>query len=137
MIEAVRGFLRGFSKIEETDIFNVEYLPEYATSFSLIEEQMVNGGILNTFLNGVTRREYRVTLQCVFDYDKALEVNVDNSSFLKDFQEWIEQQNDKEEYPMIPRIQSMKVDTTPYLQAVSADQTQAIYLVGLLFIYLK
>ena len=137
MIEAVRNYIGLFEDIEPSDPINVEYLPSEPTSYSLVEEPLFNGGVLNTFLNGIQRKEFRVQLQRVTHYEEPVATNISNSKFMKRFESWIQDNNKNRVFPAIEGIQEVKITTSGYLQAVSSDQTHAVYVVSLQFIYIR
>lgn len=140
MIRKIREYIELYESIEENERINVEFLPAKPTSYSLVEEPLFNNGkgvgVLRKFLDGKTKREYRVQLQRVAHYEEMVDTNIDNSNFMKSFQKWIEENNKNKIFPEIDGMQKVNLTTNGYIQAVSEGQDLAIYVVGLQFIYI-
>lgn len=140
MIDKVRDFILEYQELEQNPV-NIEYLKPSAVSYSLMEEALFDAGrgvgVIRHYGNGQKLKEYKVRLLRVADYEEVIETNVENSNFMREFGEWIEQKNDLKELPDIDGIQSVNIYAGGSLEAVAQDQLSAVYGIGLRFVYLE
>ena len=141
MIEAMRNFIDEYEELEKRALLNVEYLPSKPINYSIVEEPLVDigkgVGVVAHYGNGTQIREFRVRLLRNAYYEEEVSVNIGNSRFMKDFEEWIETCNKTKQLPNIENILSIETTTNGYIQNVANDQTHAVYSVGIRITYLK
>ncbi len=137
MISAVRTFINGYESLEQTALLNVEYLPSNPVNYTIVEEVMENDGVVREFVGGAQLKEYRVRLLRTTHYEQPTTTNIANSTFMRNFEEWIRSNNKSKNLPSINGVQSIRITSSGYLQAVAEDQTHAIYSVGLAVRYIK
>lgn len=141
MIEKIEKYIKTFEPIGEDARFNLEFLPDESVAYSLVEEPSFNNGkgirVVKHYGNGMKLKELSVQLQRVTDYEELKQTNLDNSKFMKDFESWIDNNNKNRILPEIQGIQNVEITTSGYIEAVSADQAHAVYVVSLKFIYLE
>lgn len=137
MIKKIADYLSEFEEIEKKSKINIEYLPKEPTSYSIMEEAMVNGGLIRKSITGNKLKQKIVTLLRTTEYEEPIATNIDNSNFFRNFEKWIENNNEKRIFPNIDGVQSIEIISSGYLQGVSQDQTSAIYGVGIKIIYLE
>lgn len=137
MITAIRNYIMGYEKLESTALLNVEYLPSKPTNYTIVEEPMEDDGVIKRFVANKQLKEYRVRLLRTTHYEQPIATNVSNSTFMKEFSEWIYDNNQTKNLPSISGIQSIRITGNGRLEAVAEDQSHAIYSVGLAIRYIK
>lgn len=131
----------------------MQLIKEYIETCPLLKDNKINVDYLNSedFSYSIDRtpvnpifRQYRdggKIYQIAFDFSitfpigsKAL-LNLINSKFCEDFMEWVENQNNKRNYPDIKGARSITCTSHGYV--LSKTETSAIYIIQMNFQYYK
>lgn len=81
-------------------VFRVDALGDQAVEYTI--ETGIFDPIIRQYVNGDTERQYQFTFGSREFYSMDRVQNIANSSFYEEFAEWIEEQNDQENFPELP-----------------------------------
>lgn len=140
IIESIRDYILKCPYLEDLAKVNVNFLPRDPNNYSIEEVPSQSGSVIKRYLDGTTEREFNFIFACIFDYSEDLQINIENSGFFENFQEWIEENNLNGIYPALKEglePNSLTVTTTGYLFYVSEKMDRAIYQIQLKLIYDK
>lgn len=137
MISALRNFIINYAELEQTALLNVEYLPSTAINYTIVEEPVQEDGIIRSFVGGAKLKEHRFRLLRTTHYEQPSATNISNSTFMRDFEAWINSQNNDGQLPSIAGIQDIRITSKGRLEAVADDQSHAVYGVGLGIRYIE
>lgn len=140
IIQSVRNYILSCPYFNDLKKINVNFLPEDPDNCSIEEIPSQTGGISKRYIDGTTEREFNFIVACMFDYSEDLQTNLENSGFFENFQEWIEDNDDNEIYPILKdglKPFSLSVTTTGYLFYVPEKSDRAIYQIQLKLLYEK
>lgn len=142
IIESVREYILKCPYLEDLAKVNVNFLPKDTNNYSIEEvpSQTGKGNIVKEYLDGSSEREFNFVFACIFDYSEDLQINIENSGFFENFQEWIEENNLNDVYPKLKEGLepfSIAVTTTGYLFYVPEKMDRAIYQIQLKLLYEK
>lgn len=115
---------------------NVNYLDSNIDTYSI--EEVPCEPILKKYLDGSSLRQYLFVFTSREPYSSNEVQNIENSGFYEKFADWIEIQNNNEEFPILGEnmeCTEIKVISSGYAFAVSEDTAQ--YQIQLKLKYLK
>lgn len=142
IIESIRNFiktcpyLQEFEGIEGVVKVNVDYLDENSSSYSI--NPIPCEPILKFYIGGDTVR------QCIFvfcsreNYGADVLENIDNSEFYENFSNWIEEQNNAGNLPVLDgKCESQEIKVLSPGYAFQVDVDKARYQIELRLKYYK
>jgi hypothetical protein len=139
IMESVRTFIKTCPFLLEFDGFinvNVDYLGEEITTYSI--EEIPCEPILKKYIGGGALKQCQFIFASREPYGSDVMQNILNSSFYEDFQNWIEEQNNLGNLPILTdgsESQEIKVLSNGYAFQVSEDKGR--YQIDLRLKYLK
>lgn len=143
IIESVKDYIKEFPDVQslkDSSKLNVSYLPKESINFSIEEVPSENGGIISKDIEGNSERQFLFVLAAMFDYEERLQTMIENSGFFEKFQEWLEDNNEKEIYPKLrDGLTPISIEclTTGYLFYVPESSKTARYQIQCRLIYEK
>lgn len=136
--EAVKKYFE--PKVEELagNILNFNFSPESEDSIALITNY--SDKVKKKYVTGAVQKEYGFTLVIVKSYSSFQDdLNLEAMNFAQAFMEWLEEQNEKKEYPDFGEnceIQKMEnLQNMPNLAGVNQDGTMARYMIQAKIVY--
>lgn len=140
VIQSIRKFILTCPFLNESSDegirLNVNYLGENSTVYSI--EEVPCEPVLKTYINGDSERQFQFVFCSREPYGSNEIQNIKNSGFYEDFAEWIEEQNNLKNFPILAngfRSEKIEVLTTGYAFQVTTDKAR--YQIGLRLKYLK
>ena len=122
IIESIRDYFIGCELLDEFSKINVDYLGVDAVEYTIdsvpsniLIMKYVDGGKLKQHLFVFGSREY---------YGSDVLQNIENSGFYESFADWIELQNESNNYPALgvnKEVVNLEVTTSGYLYSGSQD----------------
>lgn len=130
IIEAIKKYFTQYEMIqsEANGEIGVDFLKDKGVSFS-IEPLPVNP-IVKNYIGSGGERQYAFVLSATFDYSAERQMNVENSGFFEELQEWIEEQNYKDNLPQLgegKEATKLEVTSNGYLFGISKDMRSGRY----------
>lgn len=127
IIDSVRNFILTCPFLNESDDgkkINVNYLAESATVYSI--EEVPCDPILKTYIGGDTVRQFQFIFASREEYGPDILQNITNSDFYEKFSDWIEEQNDIGNFPILDKKKPLeiKVMSPGYVLQVSVDKVR-------------
>lgn len=128
IIDALRNYIRNCPHLDTFNNaikVNVNYLEGNPDTYS-IEEVPINP-IVRKYVNGDSIRQYAFIFTSREPYGADVFQNIDNSGFYEKFADWIENNNDKEIFPLLDNglePLAIEVTSTGYAFAVTEDTAQ-------------
>lgn len=114
----------------------VDYLGEKPIEYAI--EVLPCDPILKKYVNGDSVRQYLFAFGSKEFYSQERQQNIENSAFYERFSEWVEDQNDSGNLPVLPEgmeAEELKVISSGYLHGESG--IHARYQIQLRLIYFK
>lgn len=139
IVDSIRKFILTCPFLNELDggiRLNVNYLAEDSTVYSI--EEVPCEPILKTYINGSSDRQFQFIFCSREPYGSDILQNIKNSGFYEDFANWIEEQNDLKNFPILDNdciSEEIKVLTPGYAFQVATDKAR--YQIELRLKYLK
>lgn len=106
MIEKIRQYFIENNIIDENSRINVDFLGENPTEFAL--EPLPVNPVLESYINGVSLRQFQFQLLSCNDYGADVMQNMANSTYYENLYELIESNNKKRVLPNIDGIESIE-----------------------------
>lgn len=88
--DAIRDFILSCPYLDEECRVNVDYLSE-GLSYSV--DPLPCDPVLGRYVDGAARKQYQFALTSKERYDEDARVNLDNSGFYQQFEDWLEAQD--------------------------------------------
>lgn len=140
IIESIRKFILTCPFLNESSDegirLNVNYLGENSTVYSI--EEVPCEPVLKTYINGDSERQFQFIFCSREPYGANEIQNIKNSGFYEDFAEWVEEQNDLKNFPILEgkcRSEEIKVLSPGYAFQVATDKAR--YQIELRLKYLR
>ncbi|ADL53213.1 chloramphenicol resistance protein [Clostridium cellulovorans] len=139
IIEAIKDFIKTCPYLEEFEggiRINVNYLDGESVMYSI--EEIPTEQVLKQYINGDSLRQLQFTFCSRESYSADVLQNIANSKFYEDFANWVEEQNDNENLPLLANkfeATEIKVLTNGYAVQVSEDTAR--YQIDLRLKYMK
>ncbi|WP_461206925.1 chloramphenicol resistance protein [Clostridium sp. DL1XJH146] len=139
IIDSVRKFIKTCPYLQKLDYairVNVDYLAKDISSYS-IEEVPVNP-IIKKYVNGSSKRQFTFIFTSRESYGPDVLQNIDNCGFYEDFANWMEEETDKGNLPVMEEKKDaleLKATTTGY--AFQTDVDKARYQIQCRLTYLQ
>ncbi len=138
MIEAIRTWLRECPCINDLKDVGVDFLSSDVETASI--DKTPSSLVLNRFMDGSSRRQQTFTLRAWFPYSDENRQNIENSAFLENVCDWIDEQVEDDNMPNLganKECESVEINTSDYLINVSPNGRKACYQVQLRMTYIK
>lgn len=138
MLEAIKNYFNTYENIGEDTVIYADYVPEQPVTYSLIQIPSQSGGTVKSFVGGDKIKEFVFAFMIKQYYSTTNDedkLNFSNSKFFEDLQLWIEDNNDKGEYPKITGVQRVEVLQTGFLFDVDANGQYASYQMSARVVY--
>ncbi len=98
IIKAIQKYILTCPLLDNEYRVNVDYLSE-SMSYSI--DPLPSQSTIAKYADGEKKKQYQFSLSSKELYDENARVNIENSGFYQAFEEWIEEQDDKEIYPIL------------------------------------
>ncbi len=121
IIQSLRDYFLTCPLMDGTRI-NVDYLPDEGMEYSIDTTPATE--VVKTYTNGDTLRQYLFIIGSVNDYGSDVLQNIANSGFYEQLADWLEEQDDKENFPVLPKGMTptlIKAQSTGYLFTTSPN----------------
>jgi hypothetical protein len=128
IIKALRNYIRTCPHLDTFNNaikVNVNYLEADTDTYSI--EEVPISPIVKKYTNGDSIRQYAFIFTSREPYGADVFQNIDNSGFYEKFADWIENNNDKEIFPLLDNglePLAIEVTSTGYAFAVTEDTAQ-------------
>lgn len=137
VVKSLTDYFKTYPELESKTIF-VDFLKEKGQSFSIIP--VPTRPISRKFIDGSYEKQFSFALAGRFNYSEEIAMNIKNSSFFEDLEEWLTNNNENDilpdlgsEYTSI----SLEITSNGYLLGVSEDRKTGHYEIRCLLIYEK
>ena len=138
IIESVKNFILTCPHLVELAAVNVDFLPESPDTYSI--EEVPTNSVLQTYLDGSQERQFVFVFASRFYYSDETRNNIENSGFYEDFSDWLDEQTNKGNFPVMrDGLSASKIEamSSGYLFDVSGDLSNARYQIQCRLIYDK
>lgn len=138
MIGAIRDFLKTCPCFKELKEIGVDFLSNDANIASI--DRTPIQPTKNTRISGNRIKQLSFTLRAKFNHTDEIKQQIENSNFLEDFEDWLEEQNDEENYPKFKKnkkVTDMYISSSNYLLAIDPTLRKAVYQVQIIIEYEK
>lgn len=98
IIEAIRAFIIACPFLENWRV-NVDYLGE-SMNYSI--DPLPCDPVLGKYVDGGKKKQFQFSLSSKEEYDEDARVNIENSGFYQQFEEWLESQAEAGILPELP-----------------------------------
>ncbi len=105
IIEAVRAFILTCPFLQEWRV-NVDYI---GVDMSYSIDPLPCTPTLSKYVDGARKKQFQFALMSMEAYDEDARINIENSGFYQQFEEWLEQQG---EAGTLPELASRKQNAT-------------------------
>lgn len=137
VIEALKDYFKTYPELETKTIF-VNFLKEEGSSFSIVPSPVQPLTITN--IDGSYEKRFAFQLAGRFAYSKELAMNIKNSNFFQELEEWIIDNNENDILPDLGdeyQALSLRVTSNGYLMGISPDGRTGQYQINLELTYEK
>lgn len=107
------------------DKINVDYLKDDIDSYSI--DQVPVNPVKEPYIDGTELKQIAFDFTIQAPISSKVLVNLTNSKFCEDFQNWIKEQNNNENLPQIPGIEKVECTSPGYV--LQKTETTAIYII--------
>lgn len=120
LVESLTDYFKSFPGLETKTIF-VDFLKEKGSSFAILPSPTQPVTISN--IDGTLEKQFAFSLVGRFNYSQEIAMNIQNSSFFFDLEEWIAENNNEDIYPIIKGYQviGLEITSNGYLLGISPD----------------
>lgn len=128
VIESIKDFISQCPLLGEFSHLCVDYLHENADSYSI--EEVPAEAVIRRYVDGSSERQFVFVFAARLFYSDELRNNIDNSGFYERFAEWLEEQTEADNLPVLAdgktacKIEAM---SSGYLFDISGDLSNARY----------
>lgn len=98
IIESIRDYISSCPFLEGGRV-NVDYI---GTEMSYSVDPLPCDPIVQQYTDGGAKKQYQFALTSKEEYDEDARVNIENSDFYQEFEDWLEQQNILDNLPKLP-----------------------------------
>ena len=138
IIDSIRKFIRTCPYLQEFDgavKVNVDYLGEESTAYSI--EETPCEPIIKKYVDGSSIRQFEFIFCSRESYGPDVLQNISNCGFYEDFANWIEEENAKNNLPILDgkECRSIECLTTGY--AFQTDVDKARYQIQMRITYFQ
>ena len=136
IVESLTNYFKTFPDLETKTIF-VDFLKEKGQSFSIMPTPVKP--IMRNYIDGSFEKQFAFSLIGRFHYSEELLMNIQNSSFFEDLEEWIIDNNESGILPALDGYQAIALEivSNGYLLGVSEDYKTGQYEIRFVLTYEK
>lgn len=137
VIQALKDYFNEYPELETKTIF-VNFLKEQGSSFSIIPSPVQP--LTTTNIDGSYEKRFAFQLVGRFAYSNELAMNIKNSNFFQELEEWIIDNNENDILPNLGdgyNSLSLRVTSNGYLMGISPDGRTGQYQINLELTYEK
>ena len=121
LVESLKNYFNTYQGLQEETIF-VNFLKEKGSSFSIIPSP--TQPVTRYNIDGTYEKRFTFSLVGRFNYSQEIRMNIENSSFFQDLEEWLINNNEQDIYPDLGggyRALVISVISNGYLLGISPD----------------
>lgn len=121
LVESLKNYFNTYQGLQEETIF-VNFLKEKGSSFSIIPSP--TQPVTRYNIDGTYEKRFTFSLVGRFNYSQEIRMNIENSSFFQDLEEWLINNNEQDIYPNLGdgyRALGISVISNGYLLGISPD----------------
>lgn len=121
IVTALQSYFNTYPGLQQEKIF-VNFLKEKGSSFSIIPSP--TQPITNYYIDGSYEKRYTFSLVGRFNYSQEVAMNIQNSEFFQNLEEWLIDNNDNGNLPDLGegyRPIAINVTSNGYLLGISPD----------------
>lgn len=121
LVESLKNYFNTYQGLQEETIF-VNFLKEKGSSFSIIPSP--TQPVTRYNIDGTYEKRFTFSLVGRFNYSQEIRMNIENSSFFQDLEEWLINNNEQDIYPDLGggyRALGISVISNGYLLGISPD----------------
>ncbi len=121
LVESLKNYFNTYQGLQEETIF-VNFLKEKGSSFSIIPSP--TQPVTRYNIDGTFEKRFTFSLVGRFNYSQEIRMNIENSSFFQDLEEWLINNNEQDIYPDLGdgyRALGISVISNGYLLGISPD----------------
>ena len=121
LVESLKNYFNTYQGLQEETIF-VNFLKEKGSSFSIIPSP--TQPVTRYNIDGTYEKRFTFSLVGRFNYSQEIRMNIENSSFFQDLEEWLINNNEQDIYPDLGdgyRALRISVISNGYLLGISPD----------------
>lgn len=137
VIQALKDYFNTYPELETKTIF-VNFLKEQGSSFSIVPSPVQPLTITN--IDGTYEKKFAFQLIGRFAYSNELAMNIKNSNFFQELEEWIIDNNENDILPELGdgyQSLALRVTSNGYLMGISPDGRTGQYQINLELTYEK
>lgn len=132
IIESVRAFILQCPLLANEQV-NVNYIGKNM-AFSVDPLPCIP--IIQRYVDGGSKKQYRFALTSKELYDEDTRINIENSQFYEDFEQWLEQQSFKGlDLDLGPKRSAVRFETATSAYLYDVDDAYARYMIECRLIY--
>lgn len=121
LVESLKNYFNTYQGLQEETIF-VNFLKEKGSSFSIIPSP--TQPVTRYNIDGTYEKRFTFSLVGRFNYSQEIRMNIENSSFFQELEEWLINNNEQDIYPDLGdgyRALGISVISNGYLLGISPD----------------
>lgn len=138
MIGAIRTYLAGCPSFNDLKSIGVDFLSNNANIASI--DRTPIKPLKNTRVTETKVKQASFALRVKLNHSDELKQQIENSNFLEDFEDWLEEQSTVRNYPKFKenkKVTDIYVSSSNYLIAVDPTLRKAVYQVQIIVEYEK
>ena len=137
VIEALKSYFNTYPELETKTIF-VNFLKEKGSSFSIIPSPVQPLTVTN--IDGSYAKRFAFQLVGRFSYSEEMKINIRNSNFFQELEEWVIDNNENDILPDLGEgyeALGLRVTSNGYLMGISPDGKTGQYQINFELTYEK
>ena len=137
VIEALKSYFNTYPELETKTIF-VNFLKEKGSSFSIIPSPVQPLTVTN--IDGSYTKRFAFQLVGRFNYSEETKMNIRNSNFFQELEEWVIDNNENDILPELGEGYeplALRVTSNGYLMGISPDGKTGQYQINFELTYEK
>ena len=136
IVESLTEYFKTYPDLETKTIF-VNFLKENGQSFSI--EPTAVRPVMQHLIDGTYEKQFAFSLVGRFDYSQELVMNIRNSEFFEELEEWVISNNENDVLPDLDGYNAISLEITSngYLLGVSTDRKTGMYEIRFILTYDK
>lgn len=138
MIGAIRTYLKQCSCFEDLKEMGIDFLSNDANIASIDRTPIQPKKKEN--IGGTKFKQASFALRVKLNHSDELKQQIENSDFLEDFEDWLEEQNDLKNFPKFKKnkkVTNIYVSSSNYLVSIEPNLRKAVYQVQIIIEYEK
>ncbi|MCI8575772.1 MAG: hypothetical protein HFI09_04810 [Bacilli bacterium] len=138
MIGAIRTYLDECPFFNNLKAIGVDFLSNDANIASI--DRTPIKPLINGKISGAKIKQASFTLRVKLNHSDELKQQIENSDFLEDFEDWLEEQNDIKNFPIFKKnkkVTNIYVSSSNYLLSIDPALRKAVYQVQIIIEYEK